>query len=275
MSRIITHNTLPALLALMLTPFFVWLDIGGQDFDTQFYAAGRGWPHIFDAVPIREVEKGGIFGIFLPWAIAVVQPFALLPLIWARALTQAGTLAALLLLAGSRPLAWLATLSSAPAILLIFHSSNLDAISALGVLLPPAGGLFLLAMKPQAAALAATVWLAERRWQAFIPMGVVILLSTLLWPEWLIRIQESPAGALNVSLFPWSLLLALPLLAWSIYRRDILLAALLTPLTMPYVAIYTLAPTIALLARRNRWSGFLANGVSWAILYLLMQRMAG
>jgi hypothetical protein len=272
--RVVNRATLPALLALLLIPLFAYLNVGGDDFDPQFYAAGRAWPHIFDAVPVRVVQKGGVFGIFLPWAVAVVQPITLLPLVWARAIIQAGTVSALLLLAGPRPLAWVATLSSAPAILLIFNYANLDALAGVGVLLPPAGGLLLLAMKPQALGLAGIVWLAERRWRAFIPLAIIVLLATLLWPEWLVRIRQSPAGALNVSLFPWTLLVAAPLLWQALRRRDALLAALTTPLVAPYIAIYSLAPAIALLSRRRWWMGALANAASWVVLWWLMRRMS-
>lgn len=275
MSRLVNRTTLPALLALLLIPLFAWLDIGGADFDQQFYLAGQGWPEPFAAVPVRPLRTGGIYGIFLPWTIAVVQPFSLLPLVWARATVQAGTIAALLLLAGERPLAWLAALGSAPAILLTFHYANLDALSGLGLLLPPAGGLLLLAMKPQALGLAALLWLVERRWRAFLPLAIVVLLSTLLWPEWLLRVRHSPAGALNVAFFPWSLLLALPLLLAALRRRDAQLAALATPLALPYVPIYSLAPAIALLARRRWWWGALASAGSWLLLWGLMARMAG
>lgn len=272
--RVVNRATLPALLSLLLVPAFAYLNVGGDDWDEQFYAAGRAWPHIFDAVPLRAVRQGGVYGIFLPWSIAVVQPVTLLPLAWARAIIQAGTVAALLLLAGPRPLAWVAALTSAPAILLIFKYANLDALAGLGVLLPPAGGLLLLAMKPQALGLAAIVWLAERRWRAFIPLVIVVLLATLLWPEWLTRIRQSPAGALNVSLFPWTFLVAAPLLWQAVRRRDPLLAALATPLIAPYIAIYSLAPAIALLSRRRWWAGALANVASWAVLWWLMQRMS-
>lgn len=263
-----------ALLFFCLVPLFAWLNIGGEDFDEQFYQAGQGWPDIFAAVPVRALETGGIYGVFLPWAATVVQPITLLPLPWARAVVQAASVAALLALAGPRRLAWLAALSSAPAILLIFHYANLDALAGAGVLLPPAGGLLLLAIKPQALGLAALVWLAERRWWSLGPLALVVVLSTLLWPEWVARVQQSPAGALNVSFFPWSLLVALPLLALALRRRDVTLAALATPLAVPYVAIYSLAPAIALLARRRWWAGLLASAASWGLLWWLMERMA-
>ncbi len=273
MHRIINRATLPALLALALIPLFAALNVGGDDWDAQFYRAGRAWPHIYDAVPIRQVSVGGVYGIFLPWAVAVIQPIALLPVVWARAIIQAGTLAALLLLAGPRPVAWLLALTSAPAILLIFKYANLDAISGLGLLLPPAGGLILLAMKPQSVGLAALVWLTQGRWRAFVPLGIIVVLSTLLWPEWLARLRMSPAGALNVSLFPWSLAVALPLLWYAVQRRDPLLAAVATPLAAPYIALYSLAPAIALLARRHWALGLLSNVASWLLLYWLQARL--
>jgi hypothetical protein len=83
----------------------------------------------------------------------------------------------------------------------------------------------------------------------------------------------SPAGALNVSLFPWSLAVALPLLWYAVQRRDPLLAALATPLAAPYIALYSLAPAIALLARRHWALGLLSNVASWLLLYWLQARL--
>jgi hypothetical protein len=270
----LTPHRVVCCVALLCIPLFAWLNIGGQDFDGQFYAAGRGWIQLYDAVPLRPLETGGYHGIFLPWAAVLTQPLSLLPLAWARAVVQAVTLAALLALVGPRPLAWVATLASAPALFLIFQYANLDALSAVGVLFPPAGGLLLLAAKPQAAGLAAVVWLARGRWRAFVPLGIVVVLSTFLWPEWIVRVQESPAGALNVSLFPYGLVVAIPVLVYAIRRNDVLLAALLTPLAVPYVAFYSLAPTIALLARRHWGLGLVAAVSSWGVLWLLMERLA-
>lgn len=260
-----------SLLMVLLIPCFAALNRPGEDFDRQFYLAAAGWPRPYDAVPVTPLRTGGVYGIFTPMVPVVLQPFGLLPLRWARAIVQAATVTSLLALAGRRWQAGLLTLASAPALLLVFHYANLDAISALGALLPPAGGLFLLLMKPQAAGLAAVAWLAQRRWGALLPAVVVMALVTLLWPEWLARARLAPAGALNVSLFPFSLLLALPLLGYAVKRRDPLLAALATPLAVPYVAFYSLAPTVALLARRSVVGGLVACLASWGLLYWLMQ----
>ncbi len=263
---------IPALF-LLLIPLFAWLNLRGTDFDGQFYQAGRGWVEIYKATPLTPLQTGGYHGIFLPWAVVVVQPFSLLPLEWARAIIQAGTVTALILLAGPQPLARLVTLTSASAFMLVAYYANLDAVAALGVLLPPAGGLLLLAIKPQAAGLVAMVWLAQRKWRSFIPLGIVVVLSTLLWSEWISRVQLSPAGALNVSFFPYSLILAIPLMILAVRRNDVLLAAMITPLAVPYVAYYSLAPTIALLARRHWVLGVFANVASWGMLWFLMQRL--
>lgn len=261
-------------LFLLLIPVFAALNLPGTDFDEQFYQAGRGWVDIYGAVPLRPLETGGHYGIFLPWAIAVIQPVTLLPLEWARAIIQSATVVALGLLAGPRPVAWVLTFSSAPALLLVTYYANLDAIAAVGLLLPPAGGLLLLAIKPQAVGLAAVVWAVQGRWRAFIPLGIVVLLSTLLWSEWIDRLRGSSAGVLNLSFFPYSLLLAVPLLIIAVRRKDLLLAALATPLAVPYVAHYSLAPIIALLARRHWLLGLIATILSWGVLWLLIQRLA-
>jgi hypothetical protein len=206
--------------------------------------------------------------------VALVQPLGLLPLVWARAVVQAGTFIALCLLAGPRFRAWAITLSSAPALLLVGYYVNLDALAAVGVLLPAAGGIVLLAAKPQAAGLAALVWLARGKWRAFAPLAAVVILATVVWAEWLTRVRDSAAGGLNVALFPYSLVIAVPLVWVAIRRNDVRLAALATPLAVPYVAFYSLAPAIALLTRRHWSLGLGANVLSWVVLWWLMERLS-
>lgn len=260
-----------SVLVVIAVPIFAWLNSGGLDFDPQYYVAGRGWPRIYDAVPLIPVSFGGVYGIFLPWAVAVVQPFTLLPLVWARAVVQGVSLAAFIAIAGPHPLARLMTLLNPLVLLILFNQVNLDAIAALGLLLPPAGGLILLAMKPQVAGLVVLLWLKHGKWRHFIPAAIVIGLSTLLWTEWIERLRLSPEGALNISFFPWSLLIAIPLLIWAVRRNDIWLAALATPLAMPYFALYSLAPTCAILCRLNwRW-GAVIVGVGWVAAAWLYQ----
>lgn len=269
-------HTLPpfyhfAALVILTVPLFAWLNLGGLDFDPQYYVAGRGWPQIYDAVPVIPVSFGGVYGIFLPWAVAVIQPFTLLPLAWARAVVQALSLASFLAIAGPNPWARWMTLLNPLVLLILFNQVNLDAISTVGLLLPPAGGLLLLAMKPQVVGLASIIWLLRGKWKQFIPAAVVVLLSTLLWSEWIPRVLQSPDGALNVSFFPWSLLIAIPLLIWAIRRNDIWLAALATPLAMPYIALYSLAPICAILCRFNwRWGAVIAL-VGWVAAAWLYQ----
>lgn len=260
-----------AALVLITVPLFAWLNIGGLDFDPQYYVAGRGWTQIYEAVPIVPVSFGGVYGIFLPWAVVVVQPFTLLPLVWARAVVQAVSLGAFVALAGPHPFARIMTLLNPLVLLILFNQVNLDAIATVGLLLPPAGGLLLLAMKPQVAGLAAVIWLWRGKWRHFIPAAVVVLSSTFLWSEWIVRVQQSPEGALNVSFFPWSLLLAIPLLGWAIRRNNLWLAALATPLAMPYIALYSLAPICAILCRLNwRW-GAVITVVGWVAAAWLYQ----
>jgi hypothetical protein len=251
------------ILVLIAIPVFSWLNIGGLDFDPQYYVAGRGWPRIYDAVALIPVSFGGVYGIFLPWAVAFVQPFTLFPLVIARAIVQALSLAAFIALAGPHLLSRLTTLSNPLVLLILFNQVNLDAIATAGLLLPPAGGLLLLAMKPQVAGLAALVWLWQGQWKHFVPAGVVIVLSTLLWSEWIPRVTLSPEGALNVSFFPWSLILAIPLLILAVRRQDVWIAGLATPLAVPYIALYSLAPTCAIINRLNwRW-GLIINIIGW------------
>ena len=116
---------------------------------------------------------------------------------------------------------------------------------ALALLLPWVVPLVLL--RPQ---LAAFALLARRSW---LIVGVLwILLSIIVWGIWppalLLKVTPDLKAAQpqNVSLFPWSLLFALPMLWWSRRDPDMLMAAgsFIAPSVIPYYYMILL-PSLA------------------------------
>jgi hypothetical protein len=143
----------------------------------------------------------------------------------------------------------------------VFYMGNLDGLVLFGLLAMP-WGVPLVLMKPQVSAFAL---LANRKW---LLAGVVwILISLVVWGFWpanllMVGTPEWKAEWVqDISLFPWSMLMALPLLWFSRGDSDLLMAAgsLATPHLFPYHFIL-LAPSLARM--RKGWM-LLAWAVSW------------
>ncbi len=116
---------------------------------------------------------------------------------------------------------------------------------ALVLLLPWVVPLVLL--RPQ---LAAFALLARRNW--FIVGALWLVLSIVIWGFWppnlLLKVtpELKAAQPQNVSLFPWSLLFALPMLWWSRRDQDMLMAtgSFIAPSVIPYYYMI-LMPSLA------------------------------
>ncbi|MCA9873274.1 MAG: hypothetical protein KC441_06455 [Anaerolineales bacterium] len=147
----------------------------------------------------------------------------------------------------------------------IFFSGQIEGALALGLTLSLTGnpllvglGLTLLSLKPQVGALAILFILLHRRnWRDLLVPTAVYLLSFVYWgwwiPEWVAALLASNRSAYaSLSLFPYSLIL-LPLL-W-LGRSSIKVWLLVESVTMPYFAVYSLAPVMCL--GLPGWSYFL------------------
>lgn len=244
----------------ILCLLFVALPLEALDV-RQYYEAGQSWPDIY-RLPVEYEENGGLYRIFSPWSAVLFLPLSFIPMTAATAIVRVALIVSLHFLTG-RVFWKTAAVLTAPTALLVANG-NLDAISALGLLLPGSGALLLLMVKPQAAALAALLILRRDGWQhALIPI-LVLLLSTLLWPEWITRASLASQGASNLDLFPFGVPFALILFVQAWRRDDPILAAIASPFAMPYLSMPTLAVTLALLFRKSSWAGWLLWVALWA-----------
>ena len=129
-------------------------------------------------------------------------------------------------------------------------------------------GIPLVLMKPQ---LAAFALLASRKW--LIAGAVWLAISLVIWGFWLERFlmvtssEWKTEWVQDISLFPWGLLIGLPLLYFSRGDQDMLMAAgsLMTPHLFPYHYII-LMPSIArmkplwmIITFMVSWTPLLAN----------------
>lgn len=221
----------------------------------QFIPEGFDWRHYF--------SQGRVHPIWTPWTIWIVRlliPFGY-PLVFALSALAIGIRAyrynpkspgkiALAFL--SLPTLW------------VFFMGNLDGLTLLGLMILP-WGLPLALMKPQVAAFA----LLAKRDSTLYAVGFVLLsfviwgfwlrnLTMVLTPEWQTEWQQ------DIGLFPWGILLGLPLLWFSRGDEDLLMAAgsLITPHLFVYHFIL-LMPSLA----RMQWRWVLLTWfISWTPL---------
>lgn len=212
----------------------------------QFREAAHHWPDPY-ALPVEQ-RGAALYRIFTPFAAILVLPLGLLPPSAAMIALRAVSVLAIHLLAG-RSLWRTALVLTSPGAFLVLRG-NLDALSALGVFLPGAGALLLLAVKPQAAGLAALLILRRDGWRQAVAPALLLLATIWLWPTWIPRALQATQDSGNLSLFPWSLFVAGWLYAEAWRQRDPVLAAIATPLASPYVALGTVGAWLALLVRR-------------------------
>jgi len=160
----------------------------------------------------------------------------------------------------------------------MFGNGQIDGLIAAGIALSLATqpiiaglGLVILSIKPQLTLLIAIYVLLKRwHWQLLVVPALVLAASLLQWgfwlPEWLISLQVASEDvrytAWNISYFPYSLIL-LPA-AWAFRHSPRLLIAI-TPLIVPYYAIYSLALPFTL---GNTWWLF---GLTWVVSFIYIK----
>lgn len=219
-----------------------------------YYLVGTLIPEGFDWVHYFSI--GRLHPVWTPWT-ALVLPLLTFPLLVAITL-MALTVRTFRYSRSPYPLA-LAILSLPTFWVLLL--GNLDGLVLVGLLLLPWGAPLVL-MKPQIAAFAL---LAKPKY--LLAGAIWFGISLLVWGWWPLRFLAvlTPEWAelwnQDITLFPWGLLLALPLLWLSRGDQDLLMAAgsFATPHLFPYHFIL-LMPALA----RMNWKWMtLAWAVSW------------
>jgi hypothetical protein len=216
---------------------------------------GVDWEYTFSRLP--DIWKDP-YQLWLftnpPWVMALL-PHAWMPLRLGNAvnfLLNIVFVAAAVRWAGGGRMALLLAFTS-PVFFDLARTNNVDWIPLLGLLLGPALGLPLLAVKPQALGGAAVVWVADairrREWRTFLPLAAVVAIS-FVWGFWPARLNLPRDVMWNFA--PWPC--GLPLGGWLLYRavkqNDLPLGAAATPFLVPYIAPYSAAGLFAIAAAR-------------------------
>lgn len=176
-------------------------------------------------------SQGNIPAIWTPWAGVVVR-FLNFPLLVAITLTS---VVVRTFRYSSSPLPAVLACVSLPTVWVLILG-NLDGIVLLGLLLLPLGAPLVL-LKPQIAAFSL---LAKKR--SMIAGAVWVAISFIIWGFWPLNflVVSQPGWAeewvQDITLFPYGILLAIPLLWWSRKDEDLLMLAgsFATPHLFPY-----------------------------------------
>jgi hypothetical protein len=225
-----------------------------------FYIVGLFIPEGFDWK--NFFSQGRISPIWTPWTTYVIK-FLNFPLL--IALTLFGVVIRTYRYS-KIPIYSLLAIISLPTLWVLFLG-NLDGLVMIGLLLLPLG-IPLVLMKPQ---LAGFALLAKKSSiLAGIIWGLFSLIIWGLWPARFLTVLTPQWGAewqQDISLFPWSLIIAIPLLWFSQGDEDMLMAAgsFATPHLFPYHFIL-LMPSLSRMSWKwtiicwiLSWSPLLAN----------------
>lgn len=267
------------------TPFFTRMQAVLQDHRlgwivlfviSQGPLIGLGYGHDF-FMHYRLYALSGEYGVttWLPYyGYWLIYPFAVLPhptglALWN--LVNAAGLGWLCRRWGVNPLVMALVFPT----MYMFGNGQMEGIIAGGIALGLSAnpivaglGLVLISLKPQLTVfIGAYILLTRWHWKLLIVPAVVLAASTAYWgiwiPEWLASFQGAgPAvrfQAWNVSFFPYSLIL-LPAV-W-LFRHSPRLLLVITPIIVPYYAIYSLALAFTV---GNTWWLFLLTWIISAI----------
>ena len=213
-----------------------------------------------------------------PWALLPLLPFAVLPPEIGNALlfTVRFCIYAYAGFKYKLPISAIAILLLSVPVTHDLYYGNIDFMIILGLMLPRPVGLFLLLVKPQAGAVLALFWIIEEwRNNGFVasaklaaPVTVAFMLSFLVYGFYPLKATSLIGLEGNLSIFPASLPIALPLLVAAFKNRDESLAMMVGPLLSPYMLLGSLILPLLGLARMNIWY-LAASSISLWLMALL------
>lgn len=129
------------------------------------------------------------------------------------------------------------------------YEGNIDWLVTAGLWMPPQLGLFFVMMKPQIGIGVAVYWayMAWKKggfaelWYVFAPVLIAYTISFGVYGFWLGNISNMHNNPVNGGLFPWGLVVAIPLLAYAIEHEEQNPAAISSPFFAPYITRYNLS----------------------------------
>ena len=153
---------------------------------------------------------------------------------------------------------------TSPFYLQLMATNNIDWLPLLAFLLPETLSGIILVCKPQAVGGAFLIFVKRTRGMALIPLAIVIVLSFVVWPGWMTKVQMPPLNvAYNVAPFPLMIPLGLYLLWQGWKGNDEVLTASATPFLVPYMTPYAASANMTLIAARYQKTALMIWLVMW------------
>jgi hypothetical protein len=202
-----------------------------------------------------------------PWIFPLLYPIALLPYRAGAGLLVIISVIAVamytrsikktLIVAASAPMAAFIALG------------QLDALLLFGLMIPYGMGIPILLAKPQAVFL--TVLPRLNRWSMLLTLAVFVL-SVFIWGDWWTNIiGNRPNAKANMSLFPYTIVLGIPLAYLGLKRKSDALLCLGSLCFAPYFMTHSILPAVAAIVRETddwRWWTAVVLG-SWIYLAVM------
>jgi len=162
---------------------------------------------------------------------------------------------------------------TSPVFFALALTNNVEWLPLLGLLVNPFFGGVLLSCKPQCLSLAFLIWLKRDLRVAILPLAV-LLFSLVVWGWWPGDVELDLSSKLyNFSILPVGIPYGIYLL-WIAWREDdAYLAAIATPLFVPYLAPYSLVSVLALLASTRPKAGAWFYLSLWAFTIIEFRRI--
>jgi len=249
-----------AALLLVVLVLFAFLPVTYKDWLTVFRPAALRWPAPY-------YTPGLVFNP--PWLFPFLHPLALLPPRWGAGLLMLLSVVVVSLYVRS-PLKLGVVVLAAP-MSTLFALGQLDAVLLVGLMLPIEWGMPFLLLKPQGFFLLIARRLNRR---AVVVAALTLAASVAGWGFWWRHIIGfQPNQTVNLSLFPYSTLIGLPLLYFGWKRNSEALLCLASLSFAPYFMITSALPAVAALVKetddRRVWGAVIV--VSW--VYLVTMRV--
>jgi hypothetical protein len=129
------------------------------------------------------------------------------------------------------------------------YNANIDGFVALGFLLPPQIGLFIVLLKPQLGLPVALFWAfqayqvggVKRVIQIFLPVAIAFLISFFIYGMYMTRPQDLLNIYWNASIFPYGVPVGILLIVLSLMKMDIRFAIAAGPFLSPYLSAHAWA----------------------------------
>lgn len=244
----------------------------------RFYPIGVDWSETFGKIPFCWPDLYANVRFSNPPWVAFLLPHAWLPERWGNAINLCLNITALALVISHYKGNWqtyLLTFTS-PLFLDLLRTNNIEWMPLIGLLIPPAWGLPLLVVKPQIFSGIVLIWWKRNQYRLyiFIPLLVIGLASCLIWGAWFLKMGvHVDTQGWNFAPWPFGVPLGVFLLIQAFKKDDEILAAVSTPLLVPYIAPYSLTAILALLSTRYRKEAFYLYLGFWFYVIIEARRL--